>query len=43
MSVKWRKADHQAAKAWAIIPMPPIMGMINTTSPQSRPGTIEWE
>ena len=37
MSVKWRKADRQAAKAWAIIPMPPIMGMINTTSPQSRP------
>ena len=33
MSVKWRKADHQAAKAWAIIPMPPIM----------EPGTIEWE
>ena len=37
MSVKWRKADPQAAKAWAIIPMPPIIGMINTTSPQSRP------
>src|SRR5262245_57104972 len=37
LAVKWRKADHQAAKAWVIIPMPPIMGMINTTSPQSRP------
>ena len=40
MSVKWRKADHQAAKAWAIIPMPPIMGMINTTSPQNQSAAL---
>src|SRR6476660_10276110 len=36
MSVNWCKADRPAAKAWANMSMPPIMGMINTTSPQSR-------
>src|SRR5258708_2519980 len=33
--IAWRKADHQAAKTRAIIPMPVIM--INATPHQRRP------